>query len=130
MIYKNYSETAHLLAKKITENFENNFSLTFISSESKDFAKKVADNLGVKLVDPINPQNLIIVDNGSTLAVEYDEFTDEIRKKHPTTKIIIALPIIPDSEINILSKNCDTLLYLHADPFFFSLEQFYQEHNF
>jgi len=84
----------------------------------------------MKLVDPINPQNLIIVDNGSTLAIEYDEFTDEIRKKHPTTKIIIAVPIIPESEINILSKNCDTLLYLHADPFFFSLEQFYQEHNF
>lgn len=130
MIYKNYSETALLLAQKITENFKNNFSLTFISSESKDFAQKVADNLGVKLVDTINPQNLIIVDNGSTLAVEYDEFTDEIRKKHPTTKIIIAVPIIPESEINILSKNCDTLLYLHADPFFFSLEQFYQEHNF
>jgi len=130
MIFKNYSESAALLAQKIKENFGNNFSLTFINSESEAFAKKVAENLGVDLIESINPQNLIIVDNGSTVAVEYNEFTDEIRKTHPTTNIIIAIPIIPESEKETLSQNCDTLLYLHTDPYFFSLDQFYKQHSF
>lgn len=147
MIYKNYSETAKLLAEKIRELTDTNvetfcktslpnkiispkYSLTFISSESEDFAKKVAEYLDTSLTELVNPKNLIIIDNGATLAVEYNEFTNEIRKAHPTTKIILAIPIVPESEVDILSENCDTLLYLHADPYFFSLDQFYEEHSY
>jgi predicted phosphoribosyltransferase len=132
MIYKNYSETASLLAQKIKENFadKNSYSVTFINQESEDFAKKICEYLQTDLIENIHPKNLIIVDNGSTLADEYNEFTDEIRKTHPTTKIILAIPIIPESEVEKLSKNCDTLLYLHSDPYFFSLNQFYEEPNF
>ena len=129
MIFKNYSETASLLAQKIKENFDD-FSLTFINQESEPFAKKVAEILGTNLNDSTTPKNLIIIDNGATLAEEYNEFTDEIKKTHPTTNIIVAIPIIPESEKEILEKICDTLLYLHADPYFFSLDQFYEEPSF
>lgn len=130
MIFKNYSESASLLAQKIKENFDENLSLTFVSSESKDYAQKVADILKSTLNDSINPHQLIIIDNGSTLAEEYNEFTDEIRKKHPTTNITLAIPIIPESEKETLNKICDTLLYLHSDPYFFSVDQFYIDHSF
>lgn len=130
MIFKNYSESASLLAQKIKENFDHSFSLTFISSESKDYAQKVAEFLNVDLNDSIKPQQLIIVDNGSTLAEEYNEYTDNIRKKHPTTNITLAIPVIPESEKETLAKNCDTLLYLHSDPYFFSVDQFYIDHSF
>jgi len=130
MIFKNYSESASLLAQKIKENFDKNFSLTFISQESADYAKKVAEYLNSDLNESLDPQNLIIIDDGSTLATEYNEYTDEIRKKHPTTNIIIAIPVIPESEKETLSENCDTLLYLHADPYFFSLNQFYITRSF
>ena len=140
MIYKNYSETAQLLAQKIKEFMEEvethdraslpKYSLTFINQESGPFAQKIAEILGTDLNDSTTPKNLIIIDNGATLAQEYNEFTDEIKKTHPSTNIIIAIPIIPESEKEILEKNCDTLLYLHADPYFFSLDQFYEEHSF
>lgn len=130
MIFKNYFESASLLAQKIKENFNENFSLTFVSSESKDYAQKVADILKSTLNDSINPHQLIIIDNGSTLAEEYNEFTDEIRKKHPTINITLAIPIIPESEKETLNKICDTLLYLHSDPYFFSVDQFYIDHSF
>lgn len=130
MIFKNYSETAQLLAEKIKENFDKNFSLTFISQESAAYAQKIADNLNTNLNESINPKNLIIIDNGSTLAEEYNEFTDKIKRSLPSTNIIIAIPIIPESEKEILSQNCDTLLYLHADPFFFSVDQFYEQKSF
>jgi predicted phosphoribosyltransferase len=130
MIFKNYSESATLLAQKIKENFDSNFSLTFISQESATFAKKISEILNTTLTDSIHPKNLIIIDNGSTLAVEYNEFTDTIRKTHPQTNIVIAIPIIPESEKSILSQNCDTLLYLHSDPYFFSLDQFYENNSF
>jgi predicted phosphoribosyltransferase len=130
MIFKNYSESATLLAQKIKDNFDSNFSLTFISQESAVFAKKVSEILNTTLTDSIHPQNLIIIDNGSTLAIEYNEFTDRIRKTHPQTNIIIAIPIIPESEKSILSQNCDTLLYLHSDPYFFSLDQFYEKNSY
>ena len=127
MIFKNYSESAQLLAQKITENFDHNFTLTFISPESEAYAQKIASLLKTKLTNSINPKNLIIIDNGSTSSTEYNEFTDEIRKTHPTTNIVIAIPIIPESEKTILSQNCDILLYLHSDPYFFSVNQFYEE---
>lgn len=132
MIYKNYSETAQLLSQKIQENFEdkNSYTITFINQESADFAKKICEFLQTDLTESVHPKNLIIVDNGSTLADEYNEFTDEIRKTHPTTKIILAIPIVPESEVEKLSENCDTLLYLHSDPYFFSLNQFYEEPKF
>ncbi|HBP50934.1 MAG: hypothetical protein US68_C0005G0053 [Candidatus Shapirobacteria bacterium GW2011_GWE1_38_10] len=130
MIFKNYSESAALLAQKIKENFGTDFTLTFINQESEAFAKKIADTLNTNLSGSINPHNLIIIDNGSTLAVEYNEFTDKIRKTHPGTNITLAIPIIPESEKALLSENCDTLLYLHSDPYFFSLDQFYEEASF
>lgn len=130
MIFKNYSETATLLAQKIKDEFNDNFSLTFINPESEEFANKIGSILNTNLNELINPQNLIIIDNGLTPSVEYNEFTDQIRKKHPTTNLIIAIPIIPESEKEILSENCDTLLYLHSDPYFFSVDQFYEEAKF
>jgi len=140
MIFKNYSESASLLAQKIAELMGDTkipsqvtlskYSLTFINFESENFAKKVAENLGTNLIESIQPQNLVIIDDGSTVAVEYSEFINEIRKNHPTTRIILAIPIIPESEKEILLDNCDTLLYLHSDPYFFSLDQFYEEPSF
>ncbi len=129
MIFKNYSESAKLLAQKIQDDYQQ-YSLTFINSESADYAQKVAEFLHTNLNESLPPKNLIIIDNGSTLAEEYTQFTNEIRKAYPTTNIIVAIPIIPESELAILSQNCDTLLYLHSDPFFFSLDQFYEQHSF
>jgi len=130
MIFKNYSESAALQAQKIKDEFDGNFSLTFINPESETFAKKVAEYLNSTLDESVHPQYLVIIDNGITPSVEYNEFTDEIRKNHPSTDIIIAIPVIPESEKATLSQNCDTLLYLHADPYFFSVDQFYEEAKF
>jgi len=128
MIFKNYLEAANLLAAKIKEEGITNPIFTYISPESKNFASLVSPSL-ISFSDfkPTNPTTLVILDNGSTNAVEYNEFTDRIRKKYPTTNIIIAIPVIPESEKNTLESVCDTLIYLHSDPYFFSVDQFFEK---
>jgi len=131
MIFKNYSESAKLLADKIKEEGIVNPIFTFINPEAENYCKLISPNLiefsvirNLKFVI----RNLIILDDGSTNSSEYNEFTDQIRKKYPETFIIIAIPVIPESEKSVLESAGDSLIYLHADPLFFSVNQFYQEH--
>lgn len=131
MIFKNRADSANLLAQKIKEEIGADFTLVYINPDSKDYSQLLATNLSVSAYPFSNnlnfSHNLLITDDGSTNAQEYNEFTDKIRKSFPQTKIIIAIPVIPESEKSILESNCDTLIYLHADPYFFSINQFYQE---
>ncbi|MEK7527867.1 MAG: hypothetical protein AAB574_02530 [Patescibacteria group bacterium] len=132
MIFKSYSEAASLLAQKIHQENFSDISLVYINPESKTFAELVANQLNLSLIllsDPqyliLNTKYLILIDIGSTNSVEYNEFTDKIRKTYPSTKIILAIPVIPESEKTTLESVCDTLIYLHSDPYFFSLSQFF-----
>ncbi len=100
------------------------------------YCQLIASNLKIPLTylpnlfknQPSNPQPLlfILVDDGNTNSVEYNEFTDKIRSLYQLAKIIIAIPVIPSSETQALEASCDTLIYLHADPYYFSVNQFYQ----
>jgi len=126
MIFKSYSEAASLLAQKIKEEGITNPIFTYINPDAKSFALLVSPNLiDFPNLDLTSPSTLVIIDNGSTNSVEYNEFTDKTRKNYPTTKIVLAIPVIPESEKATLVSVCDTLIYLHSDPYFFSINQFF-----
>ena len=136
MVFKNRAESAQLLSQRIREEVGADFTLTYISPDSQAFAQFVAQNLNSKLTFFPNSRfanslirKFIIIDDGSTSSQEYNEFTDKIRRASPQTKIIVAIPVIPESEKSQLEANCDTLLYLHADPYFFSINQFYEDNS-
>lgn len=136
MIFKNQQESANLLAQKIKEEVGNdlkNYLFTYIDLEDKNYCELITQELNQELKylpdllsKTLNIKNLIILDSGNTNGQEYNEFTDQIRKKYPEIKIIIAVPVIPESEEKLLQSNCDSLIYLHADPLFFSTHQFYE----
>lgn len=135
MNFKNFSESATLLAQKIKIEEFTSFQLFFVNSESETFASKVAQELGATatlLLDPHQPleqvKYIIIIDRGDTLAQEYNEFTDIIRQSHPNKEIVLAIPTIPSAEEGILKDVADILIYLHSEPNFFSINQFYQEY--
>jgi hypothetical protein len=126
MIFSSYSEAANLLTKKIKEEGIANPTFTYINPDAKKFALLVSSTLiDFSKLNLTSPSTLIIIDDGSTNSVEYNEFTDKIRKIYPSTKIILAIPVIPESEKATLESVCDTLIYLHSDPYFFSLSQFF-----
>ena len=129
MIFKNYSESAKLLSDKITEEGIVNPIFTFINPDAENYCKLISPSaIPFNLLNLPSPSTLIILDDGSTNSSEYIEFTNQIRKKYPETFIVIAIPVIPESDKNLLESACDSLLFLHADPLFFSVNQFYQEH--
>lgn len=135
MNFKNFSESASLLAQKIKTEELSSFQLFFVNSESENFASDVAQELGTTatlLLDPHQPfgetKYIIIVDRGDTLAQEYNEFTDVIRQNHPDKEIVLAIPTIPSAEEGLLKDVADILIYLHSEPNFFSINQFYQEY--
>lgn len=132
MIFKNLSTAADLLSKLIKEANFSNFSLVYINSDSKDLADLVSANLDITaslLADPkklITTRYLIIIDLGNTIATEYNEFTDIIRRSSPEVNLCLAIPVIPESEKEALLATFDQLFYLHADPYFFSVGQFFE----
>ena len=137
MIFKNFSESANLLAQKLKEEgIAESSILTYIDQDDKDYCQLIADNLSLSLLylpDLIKNKyvfplpNLIIADSGQTRGQEYNEFTDLIRKISPQTKIYLAIPVIPLSEEDFLKQTADSLITLHVEPLFFSVSQFYTE---
>jgi hypothetical protein len=129
MIFKSYSESAQLLAARIAEEGIANPIFTFINPDAANYCHLVSPQAVIfdQLQLSPSPSTLVILDDGSTPAAEYNEFTDRIRKNYPETYIVIAIPVIPESEKTTLESAGDSLLYLHADPLFFSINQFYQE---
>lgn len=136
MIFKNQSESASLLAQKINdEGIAQSSLITYIDLDDKNYCQQIANNLSLKLEylpDLIRDKftftlpNLIIADSGQTRGQEYNEFTDLIRKISPTIRIYLAIPVIPLSEEEVLKQACDSLITLHVEPLFFSLDQFYE----
>lgn len=142
MIFQNPTESAKLLAQKIIEEGIDlsKSLLVYIDTEDQKYCQIIADELKIKLnflPDLIlntqylipNTKNIIIVDSGNTRGVEYNEFTDKIRSEFPTVDIVLAIPVIPESEEKILKQNCDELLTLYIEPYFFSINQFYIENK-
>ncbi|MFA4826810.1 MAG: hypothetical protein WC596_00960 [Candidatus Shapirobacteria bacterium] len=135
MIFKNYSESASLLAQKIQSEQLQNPMLVYIDHDDQPYCQLVAQNLNLPLSYlpdlisnlPATP-NVIILDSGQTSAQEYNEFTDIIRKKLPIVQITLAIPVIPTAEETTLKSLCDRLLTLHVEPLFFSIDQFYETH--
>lgn len=136
MIFKNYSESATLLAQKIVEEgIAKSSALTYIDTDDKNYCQLIADRLSLKLMylpDLIKNKysftlpNLIIADSGQTRGQEYNEFTDLLRKTNPLLKIFIAIPVIPQSDEDFLKQTGDGLITLHTEPLFFSINQFYE----
>jgi len=130
MIFKNEQESAKLLVAKIKEEFPDiSYLLTYIDQDSSVFANTIgkASYLPDTLSQiPATVSHLIITDRGNTRASEYVEFVDQLRKQHPQLFLIIAIPVIPQSEEKILQENCNSLLTLFIEPYFFSIDQFYQ----
>lgn len=128
-IFKNYSDSAQQLFSRIKEESINPV-FTYINPDAKNYCQLISSNLvefsQLKLT---TPSTLVILDDGSTNSVEFNEYTDRIRESSPTTKIFIAIPVIPESEKATLESVCDTLIYLHAEPLFFSINQFYQSNT-
>jgi predicted phosphoribosyltransferase len=138
MIFKDQNETARLIADKIKDELsltKENSILGYINPDSKNFCKTITNHL--KLQSHYLPQifskkstadirYFLIIDNGDTRGQEYNEFTDLIHKTFPSCQIIIATPVIPQSEENILKDCSDRLLFLHIEPLFFSMSQFYE----
>jgi len=135
MIFKNFSESAQLLAQKIKDEEFTSSALFYLNFESKDFAALVAKDLNqpISLLEDPNllttdSKYLIIIDRGDTLAEEYNEFTDILHQKFPNKEVVLAIPVIPTAEEDTLKKAADILLCLHSEPNFFSINQFYQEY--
>lgn len=136
IIFKNPSESASLLAQKIIEEgIAKSSILTYIDSDNKDYCQLIANYLSLELMYlpeliknkySFTLQNLIIADSGQTRGQEYNEFTDLIRKNHPLVKIYLAIPIIPLSDEKFLKQTSDSLITLHVEPLFFSVDQFYE----
>ncbi|MCX6726659.1 MAG: hypothetical protein NTY75_02460 [Candidatus Shapirobacteria bacterium] len=130
-IFKNYSDSARQLFSRVKEESINPI-FTYINPDAKNYCLLVSSHL-VEFSEIRNLKfvirNLVILDDGSTNSVEFNEYTDRIRESSPTTKIIIAIPVIPESEKATLESVCDTLIYLHAEPLFFSINQFYQSNT-
>lgn len=134
MLFKNIADAASQLASRIQDENLTDFTVTYINPDSKPFADLVSSQLHKKdsLLLHINSlliinSSLVIIDDGSTPETEFDEFSNRIRQLHPTTRIILAVPIILESKIDSLKKACDSLIYLTAEPIFFSLKQFYSD---
>lgn len=143
MIFQNPTESAKLLAQKIIEE-EIDLSkslLVYIDPDDKQYCQIIANELKTKLnflpnllldtkYQILNTKYLIILDSGNTRGSEYNEFTDQIRKNFPTLEIVLAIPVIAQSEEETLKSNCDELLTLFVEPYFFSLDQFYISHTY
>lgn len=128
MIFKNYSEAAELLRRKILEEGIEQPVFTLISSQARDFCLLVDSQLtDFAQLDLATTKTLVILDDGSTPAFEYNEYTDRVRQASPTTKIVIATPIVLESDIPIFGSFCDSFLYLTSAPAIFSVNQFYQD---
>lgn len=129
MIFKNYSESARMLADKIKEEGITNPVFTFINPDAESYCRLVTFNpIASASLNLPTPANLVILDDGNTRAPEFAEFANRVRKNYPETNIVIAVPVVPESDIDALKSACDSLIYLHADPYFFSVNQFYQEY--
>jgi len=125
-IFKNSSEAALALKKLITDESLSLATFTSINPDAIDFCQQV--NHQLTPFPDIHPQGfLVIIDDGSTRASEFVNYTDSIRHQFPQTQIIIATPFVPQSEEAIFKNNCDRLLTLHVEALFFDINQFYQQ---
>lgn len=125
-IFKNFSDSTSQLLTRIQEETSGPV-FTYINPEAKNYCSLISSDLiDINNYSSIAPTTLVILDDGSTRVSEYIEYTDRIRNLFPTTKIIIAVPVIPESEKTQFESICDTLMYLHSEPLFFEINQFYQ----
>ncbi|MBP9817872.1 hypothetical protein KBC75_03945 [Candidatus Shapirobacteria bacterium] len=134
MLFKNIADSASQLALRIQSENLAHLDLMYISPDAKEFADLVSQNLHQKdslLLNiehlALSTEHLVIVDDGSTPSNEFDEFTVRLRKLYPQVKTVLAIPIIPEAEVKNLEICCDSLIYLSAEPLFFSLKQFYSD---
>ncbi|MBU1130198.1 hypothetical protein KKE45_02650 [Patescibacteria group bacterium] len=137
MLFDNPLQAANQLSQKLKyEHLPPNSLVTAITKKGEYFAKPISQNLNLKYNflfslfsapnQLLQTNSLILIDDGSTNAQEYNEYTDKIRKINPKIQIILAIPIIPTTEEKLLKKNCDRLIYLHSEKLFFDIKQFYK----
>ena len=129
-IFKNYSDSANQLSKLIADEQIVNPVFTYINPDAKNYCQLVCPESSYFFdLHPSLPATIVILDDSSTRATEFIEFTDQIKQKYPAAQITIAVPVVPQSEEATFKANCDRLLTLHTEPLFFSINQFYQQNS-
>ncbi len=127
-IFKNYSEAASALSNLLKSENLTTPIFTYINPDAQDFCQLIApDTKPFFDVSFTKPATAVILDDGSTRANEFVEYTDQLRHLYPQNQIVIATPFVPESEEEIFKSNCDRLITLHVEPLFFDIHQFYQQ---
>ena len=136
MQFKDQNESAHLLTDRIKQENLSDIFLTYINPDAKEYCQLISANLNTTLTlletsissrSDINPNHILILDDGSTRVGEYQEFVDYLRKHYPKTNLIIAVPFIPQSEEDQFHQMSDSLITLYVETLFFSISQFYSQ---
>ena len=70
-------------------------------------------------------KNIILIDDGIATGAT-TEVAIIILKKQKASKIILAIPTMPEKEITRFKKLVDELIYINAPDNFFGVGQFYQ----
>jgi predicted phosphoribosyltransferase len=133
MIFKNYSDSAQILAKKILDNFPGATIVVCLNSSHShldQYRQKLSDFLNKQRQTPVDSNLLIISDPGLSQSADFEKPILALRKLYPRLKIIVAIPVIAESQKTHLQSLCDSLIYLHSETLFFSLNQFYEQANF
>jgi predicted phosphoribosyltransferase len=140
MLFSSPQQSSQLLAQKLGEEFTSTSLLVFINSDAQKYCQLIAQNLSQPLsylpdlLTPNTPSlilkhtSITILDDGSTPASEFTEFVTWLRQHHSSVNLAIATPVCSKSDEVIFQQLFDVFLCLHADPLFFSLNQFYQEY--
>lgn len=133
MIFKNYSESASTLAKKILDSFPGANTVVCLDSSHPhldQYRQKLSDFLKEHRQSSSDSNLLIISDPGLNQFTHFEKPILELRKLYPRLKIVIALPVVSESQKAQFQSLCDSLIYLHSEPLFFSPNQFYEQQNF
>lgn len=133
MIFKNYSNSAQILAQKILDNFPGATIIVCLNSSHphlNQYRQKLSNFLDEQRKTPVDSNLLIISDPGLSQSADFEKPILALRKLYPRLKIVVAIPVIAESQKAHLQSLCDSLIYLHSEALFFSLNQFYEQANF
>jgi predicted phosphoribosyltransferase len=134
MIFKSRQEAAQKIIKKLAESNSKDGSFFYLTPDSQNMTDFVSHHFkkeSTALFDLLGsdqkiPDQIIIIDDGGVDAEEINEYTDLLRQKNKKVKITLAIAVIAEPELKKFEQLVDQFIYLHADPLFFNINQFYQ----
>ncbi len=134
MIFTSRQEAAQKLISKLESSGLKDAEFFHLTPESETMAQFVAGHFQKKtrLLSALItkkedvPKKIVIIDDGGVDAEEINEYTDILRKKNKKTNIALAIAVIAAQEQKRFEEFTDQLIYLHSEPLFFNINQFYQ----